>query len=131
MNTNQLTYFIAVAENQNFTKAAAQCYLTQTAITQQIQILEKQMDVVLIDRTSRPIKLTQAGHIFYHEAKDILARINLAIQNTKNAHNAASGLLRIGYAKTFESSNLPNLIVSFHLGQYQYFYPECRKYSPR
>ena len=48
MNTNQLTYFIAVAENQNFTKAAAQCYLTQTAITQQIQILEKQMDVVLI-----------------------------------------------------------------------------------
>ena len=35
MNTNQLTYFIAVAENQNFTKAAAQCYLTQTAITQQ------------------------------------------------------------------------------------------------
>mgnify|MGYP005979408633 CR=1 FL=1 len=114
MNTNQLTYFIAVAENQNFTKAAAQCYLTQTAITQQIQILEKQMDVVLIDRTSRPIKLTQAGHIFYHEAKDILARINLAIQNTKNAHNAASGLLRIGYAKTFESSNLPNLIVSFH-----------------
>ena len=114
MNTNQLTYFIAVAENQNFTKAAAQCYLTQTAITQQIQILEKQMDVVLIDRTSRPIKLTPAGHIFYHEAKDILARINLAIQNTKNAHNAASGLLRIGYAKTFESSNLPNLIVSFH-----------------
>lgn len=114
MNTNQLTYFIAVAENQNFTKAAAQCYLTQTAITQQIQILEKQMDVVLIDRTSRPIKLTPAGHIFYHEAKDILARINLAIQNTKNAHNVASGLLRIGYAKTFESSNLPNLIVSFH-----------------
>ena len=96
MSTNQLTYFIAVAENQNFTKAAAQCYLTQTAITQQIQILEKQMDVVLIDRTSRPIKLTQAVHIFYHEAKDILARINLAIQNTKNAHNAASGLLRIG-----------------------------------
>ena len=69
MNINQLKYFIAVAEYQSFTKAANQYYISQTAITQQIQALEEAMDVRLIDRSRRPIALTPAGNVFFQEAK--------------------------------------------------------------
>ena len=68
MNINQLKYFIAVAEYKSFTKAANQYYISQTAVTQQIHALEEQMDVVLIDRTKRPIALTPAGNVFLNEA---------------------------------------------------------------
>lgn len=61
MNIKQLKYFIAVAEYKSFTKAANQYYISQTAITQQIQALEEAMNVQLIDRSRRPIALTPAG----------------------------------------------------------------------
>ena len=114
MNTNQLKYFIAVADNHSFTKAAKQYYLTQTALTQQIQALEAQIGVQLIDRSSRPIELTPAGRAFYTEANDILNRFYAAVQNTRDASRGASGTLQIGYAKTFENSQLPERFLSFH-----------------
>lgn len=54
MNINQLKYFISVAEYRSFTKAANQFYISQTAITQQIQALEESMGVTLIDRSPPP-----------------------------------------------------------------------------
>ena len=72
MNLNQLKYFISVAEHQSFTKAANQFYISQTAITQQIQALETAVDTPLIDRTTRPISLTPSGKTFLIEAKSIL-----------------------------------------------------------
>ena len=54
MNTNQLKYFVAVAEYRSFTKAANQYYISQTAITQQIHALEESMNVQLFNRSSRP-----------------------------------------------------------------------------
>lgn len=68
MNINQLKYFISVAEYRSFTKAANQFYISQTAITQQIQALEESMGVTLIDRSRRPIMLTPAGNVFLNEA---------------------------------------------------------------
>ena len=61
MNLNQLKYFIAVAEQQSFTKAATQYYISQTAITQQVHALEVSLGTKLIDRTTRPITLTPGG----------------------------------------------------------------------
>ena len=60
MNTNQLKYFVAVAEYRSFTKAANQYYISQTAITQQIHALEESMNVQLFNRSSRPVALTPA-----------------------------------------------------------------------
>ena len=67
MNTNQLKYFVAVAEYRSFTKAANQYYISQTAITQQIHALEESMNVQLFNRSSRPVALTPAGRIFFLE----------------------------------------------------------------
>lgn len=115
MNINQLKYFIAVAEYRSFTKAANQYYISQTAITQQIQALEETMNVLLIDRSHRPIALTPAGNIFLHEAKSILERMNTAMGKVRDASVGLAGTLRIGYTKGYERSNLSNILRAFHL----------------
>ncbi|MBR5508663.1 MAG: LysR family transcriptional regulator [Lachnospiraceae bacterium] len=114
MNINQLKYFIAVAEYKSFTKAANQYYISQTAITQQIHTLEENMGVQLIDRTRRPIALTPAGNVFFHEAKAILDRMNTAIGKVHDASAGLVGTLRIGYTKGYERSNLSNIMKAFH-----------------
>ena len=69
MNLNQLKYFVAVAESKSFSKAAEQYFLTQTAVTQQIQKLEETVGVQLIDRKTRPVSLTPMGTAFLREAR--------------------------------------------------------------
>ncbi|MDO5350067.1 MAG: LysR family transcriptional regulator [Lachnospiraceae bacterium] len=115
MNTNQLKYFVAVAETRSFTKAANQYYISQTAITQQIRALEELMEVQLIDRTSRPIQLTPAGNVFLNEAKAILERMSMAVSRVQDASTGLVGTLRIGYTKGYERSNLSNHLRAFHL----------------
>ena len=61
MNRNQLKYFVAAAESRSFTKAAEQFYISQTAITQQIRLLEEALGCPLFDRSTRPVSLTPAG----------------------------------------------------------------------
>jgi len=114
MNINQLKYFISVAEYKSFTKAANQYYISQTAITQQIHALEEQMDVVLIDRSKRPIALTPAGDVFFIEAKAILERMNSAMAKVHDAYTGVVGTLRIGYTKGYERSDLSNILRKFH-----------------
>lgn len=114
MNINQLKYFVAVAEHRSFTKAATQYYLSQTAVTQQVQALEATLGVQLFDRNSRPISLTPAGSIFLKEAKAILVRMDTAIDRTRDASTGLVGSLRIGYTKGYERSDLSNTLRSFH-----------------
>ena len=115
MNINQLKYFIAVAECKSFTKAAHQYYISQTAITQQIQALEEHMSLTLIDRSKRPIALTPAGHVFLEEAKIILNRMNSAVMKAHDASTGLVGTLRIGYTRGYERSNLSNVMRDYHL----------------
>ena len=114
MNLNQIRYFVAAAETRSFTKAAAQYYISQTAVTQQIQALEELLGVALFDRTSRPISLTPAGKIFLIDAKAILERINHSMNRVQEASVGFVGNLRIGYIKGYERSNLSNLLRAFH-----------------
>lgn len=114
MNLNQLKYFISVAEYQSFTKAANQFYISQTAITQQIQALENAIDTPLIDRTTRPISLTPGGKTFLTEAKSILRHMETAIVRTREASKGLMGNIRIGYTKGYEQSSLPKRLRDFH-----------------
>lgn len=114
MNLNQLKYFIAVAQQRSFTKAAEQVYLTQTAITQQIQALETQLECTLLDRSTRPISLTPAGRVFLIEAKAILERMEQAVVRTRDASAGMVGILRIGYIKGYERSSLSEILGIFH-----------------
>lgn len=114
MNINQLKYFVAVAEQRSFTKAANQYYLSQTAITQQIHALESTLEVQLLDRNTRPVALTPAGTIFLQEAKAILTRMDTAVSRTKDASTGLVGSIRIGYAKGYERSDLSDKLRAFH-----------------
>lgn len=113
MNLNQLRYFVAVAEHQSFTKAATQYYISQTAITQQVQALEETLGVKLIDRSTRPISLTPGGLAFLPEAKIIIDRTESAIQRSREASTGLTGSLRIGYTKGYEQSDLPKKLREF------------------
>lgn len=115
MNINQLRYFITVAECCNFTKAASQHFISQTAITQQIQALEEALNVRLFDRTTRPVSLTPAGNVFLCEAKAICERVDAAVDKTKEAATGLIGSLRVGYTKGYERSDLSNILREFHL----------------
>ena len=114
MNINQLRYFVSVAEHESFTKAAAQFYISQTAITQQIRALEESIGITLIDRSTRPISLTPGGKIFLRESKAILNHMDIAVWRSRDASSGLSGTLRIGYTKGYEQSNLPRLLRDFH-----------------
>lgn len=114
MNINQLHYFVASADCRSFTKAAAQFYISQTAITQQIQALEESLGVALFDRSSRPISLTPAGSSFLSDAKAILARIQDATNRVQEASIGFSGNLRVGYTKGYEGNHLSDMLRAFH-----------------
>ena len=114
MNINQLRYFVAVAEQRSFTKAANQYYLSQTAVTQQVRALEDTLGVQLLDRNSRPVSLTPAGAVFLTEAKAILERMNTAVSRTRDASTGLVGSVRIGYTKGYERSDLSNKLRAFH-----------------
>ena len=114
MNRNQLRYFVAAAEHRSFTKAAEQFYLTQTAITQQIRLLEESLGCELFDRSTRPVRLTPAGQVFLHEARAILERMSRAAERVHDAAAGMSGTLRLGYVRGYERSDLSAFMRRFH-----------------
>ncbi len=114
MNLNQLRYYVSVAESGSFTKAAKNHYVSQTAITQQIQALEESIAAKLLDRNSRPVVPTPAGKVFLKEAREILAKVDAALQRTHEASTGLEGELRLGYTKGYERSDLPKYLRSFH-----------------
>lgn len=120
MNNQQLKYFLAVAEKLNFTRVAEQYYISQTAVTQQIKALEKELDVQLFYRTKRHVELTPAGMTLVEEAKGILAKTQEAITKTKIVAHAESGNLSIGFIKGYENSEFPKFLQEFRA-----LYPGC------
>ena len=114
MNLKQLRYFVTLAETESFTKAAVQHYISQTAITQQIRILEERVGAKLVNRDSRPVSLTPAGRVFLKEARDILERMDTALWRTRDASTGLEGSLRLGYTKGYEHSDLPKYLRNYH-----------------
>jgi DNA-binding transcriptional LysR family regulator len=117
MHINQLNYFISVAKHLNFTKAAKEHYIAQTAISQQIIALEKELNVLLFYRNKRTVQLTHAGGIFYSEVQRIVASLGDAIHNAQmNAQidNANyHGTLTMGFEQPHEKGLLAYLIRNF------------------
>lgn len=100
----QLRYFVAVAEELSFTKAAIRLHLSQPPLSQQIQSLEKDLGVVLLDRDKRNVALTEPGRIFLEQARQILAKADEARAHVVAAAAGYSGQLRLAYTVS----------VSFH-----------------
>jgi len=114
MNRRQLEYFLAVARELNFTKAAESLYVSQTAVTQQIRVLEEQLGVQLFARTRRKVELTPAGKVFQSEAMGIMNRMDAAIQRTREASSGFVGSLNIGFTIGIGNTKISDRIQAFN-----------------
>ena len=115
MQIRQLEYFVAVAEQLNFTKAARQFYISQTAVTQQIRALETELGVKLFERNNRHVELTPAGKTFLDDARAIIRRTQDAVDRARRDNTVFTGQLNIGFVKGFEKTNLSDLLADFHV----------------
>lgn len=114
MNLRQLEYFVSVAEKLNFTKAAKKCFISQTAMTLQIQALEETVGVPLLIRNKHHVELTPAGKVYLNEARGILARTEDAVKLAKTAAQGVSGRVTIGFIRGYEQSLFSEMLRSFH-----------------
>jgi DNA-binding transcriptional LysR family regulator len=78
MELRHLKYFVAVAEEQNITRAATRLHVSQPPLSRQIRDLEEELGVALLERSAKAVKLTEAGRIFLVEAQAVLARADQA-----------------------------------------------------
>ncbi|MBP2642838.1 MAG: transcriptional regulator AlsR family [Firmicutes bacterium] len=117
MTINQIKYFISVAKHLNFTKAAKEHYIAQTAISQQIINLEKELNTVLFHRNKRTVQLTKAGAIFYEEAQHIVSILENAILTTQQTTQINSsnyqGALTIGFQHPHQTGLAASLVRNF------------------
>jgi DNA-binding transcriptional LysR family regulator len=113
MDIRQLRYFITVAEHLNFTKAANQLYVAQSAISHQIADLEEQLGVKLFIRNKRSVQLTPAGSVFLKEAIEIVEKTTGAIEKAKQTDAGIIGSLSIGFLTVHVRSFLPEVIKQF------------------
>lgn len=101
MEIRQLMYFIAVAEELHFGKAAKKLGMTQPPLSQQIMNLEETLDVNLFHRTKRKVSLTEAGQYFYREVTKIHENLNSVIQNAKLIDKGMLGMMKIGFGPDY------------------------------
>lgn len=114
MLLRQIKYFITVVECNSFTEAAEQCYISQSAISQQIRALEDDIGVKLIKRENRKFYLTDAGEYFYHYSKELLNRAEEIKRETYNIGKNNKLQLKIGYLNCYGGVELQKAIAAFY-----------------
>ena len=109
---SQLRCFAAVAEELHFGRAAARLNLTQPPLSRQIQGLERILDVQLLERTSRSVRLTAAGRSFLPEAQRILRLAETATHVTRQVAAGRAGVLKLGFTAASAYDFLPRLVTA-------------------
>ncbi|MFI6711292.1 LysR substrate-binding domain-containing protein [Nonomuraea sp. NPDC050478] len=115
MELQQMRYVVAVAETANFTRAAEQCLVVQSALSHQIARLERELGAKLFDRTSRSVRLTPAGEAFLPAARQALDAAERARAEVAAAAGEIRGRLAIGAIPTVTAVDLPVALRRFHL----------------
>ncbi|CAM2861209.1 LysR family transcriptional regulator [Paenibacillus sediminis] len=110
----QLLVFVTVAEKQNFTRAAEELHMTQPAVSQYIQTLERTVGTKLLERSNKFVRLNKAGEIVYHHAKVILGQYARMQYLIDELMHTASGNLSIGASYTYGEYVLPHILAYMH-----------------
>ncbi|MDP5226652.1 MULTISPECIES: LysR family transcriptional regulator [Arthrobacter] len=97
VNTRRLRYFVAVAEELHFSRAAARLFVAQQALSKQIRELESELGLVLLNRTTRKVELTEDGERFLAVARAVLAEWDDGLRRVRQASRAAQRTLRLGF----------------------------------
>ncbi|SIS48155.1 LysR family transcriptional regulator [Salimicrobium flavidum] len=107
---HQLEVFVTVAETENFSRAAERLHMTQPAVSQYIKALEKSMEARLFDRSNKYVRLTQAGDVVYHHAKEILGLYTNMHALIDDLTGKAGGAISIGASYTYGEYVLPVIL---------------------
>lgn len=121
MELRHLRYFVAVAAEQNVTRAAARLHVSQPPLSRQIRALEDELGVALFERGAKSIRLTDAGKVFLGEASAVLRRAEEAVQVVKAVAGGRRGEVHVGYAPSLTVEILPRALRAF-----QETHPEVR-----
>src|SRR5215475_8386666 len=110
MELRHLRYFVAVAEEQNVTRAAARLRVSQPPLSRQIRDLEEELGVTLFARSAKSVRLTEEGRLFLGEARAVLQRADEAVRTVRAMAGGTAGELLLGYAPSPTVEILPPLL---------------------
>lgn len=113
MELRHLRYFVTVAEELHFGRAAKKLHISQPPLSMQIRALENELGVTLLNRTQRSVALTEAGNALLGEARHILARVDQAVLMTRRASCGEIGELAIGFISVADYNVLPVVLREF------------------
>ncbi|PJI09194.1 MULTISPECIES: LysR family transcriptional regulator [Clostridium] len=114
MDIKQITYFHAIVEEGNITKAAKKLHIAQPHLSQQLKLIENELDVKLIERSTRKFQLTDAGRKLYHNSNQIMKLIESTVKELKDFNEGIQGTLSIGSISSSGDILLPQRIYDFH-----------------
>src|SRR5687768_8325510 len=112
MELRHLRYFIAVAEEENVSRAALKLHVSQPALSRQVRDLEEELGFLLLERSAKSVRLTDAGRAFLTEARAVLQRTDEAVK-TARAVATRGGELHVGYAPSLTARMLPATLRAF------------------
>lgn len=113
LEIRHLRYFLVLAETLHFRKAAAKVFISQSALSQQINLLESILGVKLFDRTNRKVSLSIAGVLFLEESRSILTHFDKSLEHWQEALKGNEGQLKIGFVGSAMKYYLPPIIKQF------------------
>jgi DNA-binding transcriptional LysR family regulator len=113
MELRHLRYFIAVAEELHFARAAGRLHIAQPSLSKQIQQLEQELGFPLFYRTKQRVELLDAGHVFLDESRRILRLAENAVESARRSHTGQSGRLLIGFNASATLQVLPKILRTY------------------
>ncbi len=114
MELRQLEYFIAVASEMNFSRAAQRVHVVQSALSTSVSKLEKELGVELFDRSKQQIKITPAGELFREHARRVIHTARLAKDSMSDYRGELSGTVELGSLVSFGALDVPRVLGEFH-----------------
>lgn len=114
MELRHLRYFIAVAEELHFARAAGRLHIAQPALSKQIRQLEEEFGFPLFYRTKHRVELLDAGYLFLDEARRILRQTEDAVEAARRIHSGQSGRLVIGFSASATFQVLPKVLPKYN-----------------
>lgn len=114
MNLRDLSYLVAVADHRHFGRAAQACYISQPTLSTQIKKLERELEVALVERSSRRILLTPAGEQVVARARGVLSQVDDIHRVAAQARDPEAGSIRLGLFPTLAPYLLPHVVPGIH-----------------